>query len=240
MKAIILAAGEGVRMRPLTLKTPKPLLKVAGKPLLEHIMDSLPQEIDELIIVVGYLHNKVRHYFKNHFGRFKITYVMQPEPTGTWAAIKLCEDLFREGDRFLFLYADDLHGADGLAKCIRIRNYSLLTAEVDDPRKFGVAIINGHGRILQIEEKPQLPLSNHVLTGPGMLDTQVFRYEPRIHSNGELVLADSLNLMIKDGHVFVAVPSLIWVPIGYPRDIEYAESIIQPRRSVSKPVHISP
>ncbi len=115
MRCIILAAGEGVRMRPLTLATPKPMIKVCGRPLLEHIIDALPAEVDELILVVGYLREQIRDYFGDSFKRFKINYIVQENKLGTYNALKLCEHLLRLEERFLLIYADDLHAPIALS-----------------------------------------------------------------------------------------------------------------------------
>ena len=114
MKCIILAAGEGTRMKPLTNEIPKPMLKISGKPILEHILDSLPDNIDEVILVVGYLKEKIVNYFGDEFGKFKIKYVFQEGKLGTYRALELCKDLIINDERFLMMYADDLHGIEGL------------------------------------------------------------------------------------------------------------------------------
>src|SRR3989338_8468553 len=117
MQAVILAAGEGVRMRPLTLTTPKPLLEVAGKFLLRHIVEALPSEVDELVIVIGYLGDQIKNYCGTEFCGKKVSYVWQKEKTGTGKALFLCEPLVR--GRFFMLYADDILGAEGLRECLK-------------------------------------------------------------------------------------------------------------------------
>ncbi len=119
MKCVILAAGEGVRMRPLTLVTPKPMIRVLGKPILEHIINDLPEKIDHIIIVVGYLGDQVIGYFGDRCARGKIDYVFQAEKKGTFHALSLCKDLLND-EKFLMLYADDLHGRENLEKCVNI------------------------------------------------------------------------------------------------------------------------
>src|SRR3989344_539802 len=98
MKAIILAAGEGIRMRPLTNNTPKPMLLLKGKPLLEHIIESLPKQVNEIILVVGYLHHQIHNHFHHFFEGFKIDYVIQSEKTGTYDALKLCSHLLDDNE----------------------------------------------------------------------------------------------------------------------------------------------
>jgi len=96
MKAVILAAGEGIRMRPLTINTPKPLLKIIGKPILEHIIDSFPNEIDEIIIVVGYLKDQIKNYFGSNWKSRKINYIFQKDKKGTAHALWLCRPLLKK------------------------------------------------------------------------------------------------------------------------------------------------
>ena len=107
MKAIILAAGEGTRMRPLTNDKPKPLVEVAGRPLLHHIVSVLPDEIDELVVVIGYHGQKIQDYCGDIFLGRRVRYVWQDTPHGTFHALTLCQQLLGDDERFLLLYADD-------------------------------------------------------------------------------------------------------------------------------------
>ncbi|MEK7555013.1 MAG: sugar phosphate nucleotidyltransferase, partial [Patescibacteria group bacterium] len=87
MKCIILAAGEGKRLRPLTIDKPKPMVEVLGRPLLHHIIDSLPKEITELVLVVGYKAEAIQKYFGYKFEVLKVTYIRQNRPEGTAHAL---------------------------------------------------------------------------------------------------------------------------------------------------------
>ena len=135
MQCVILAAGKGTRLRPLTENTPKPLVEVAGKPLLDHIIEALPTAVDELIIVTGYLGDKIKAYYGTEYLGRKITYVHQEEQKGTAPALWLCKDLLK--GRFLFMFADDIHGANDIA---RVTSYSraLLTMPTKTPERFGI------------------------------------------------------------------------------------------------------
>lgn len=226
MKTIILAAGEGVRIRPLTDNTPKPMLKILNKPILAHILDSLPEEINEVILVVGYLKEKILNYFGNNFGRFQIQYVNQSGRLGTYHALTLCKDLIKDNERFLMLYADDLHGKEGLAKCVNYAEYSLLIFESENPNKFGAVELDETNYIIGIEEKPEHPRTNLVSTGVMVLDKNIFKYPARQHPNGEYYLTSSIDQMIQNGCKFKAIRSDFWIPIGYPEDISKAEKIL--------------
>src|SRR3989344_5644423 len=88
MQTVILAAGKGIRLRPVTLKVPKPLVLLNDRPILEHILNELPKKVDEVILVIGYLGDKVKKHFGNNFLGKKIKYVIQEEQLGTFHALK--------------------------------------------------------------------------------------------------------------------------------------------------------
>jgi NDP-sugar pyrophosphorylase family protein len=227
MKAIILAAGEGVRMRPLTEKTPKPMLQIWGRPILEHIFSDLPPEIDEVILVVGYLKESIINHLGNEFGNLKISYIAQEGKLGTYNALELCKDKLDDNERFLMLFADDLHGSEGLRNCVACGEYAVLVYEADDPRRFGVVELDSNGTIIGFEEKPENPKTNLVSTGVMVLDKKVFNFPAKQHKNGEYYLTDSVEQMIKAGYKFKAVRSSSWIPIGYPEDLQKAEKILK-------------
>src|SRR3989344_5790276 len=116
MRAVILAAGEGLRMRPLTETKPKPMVEILGKPLLHHIFNALPDEVSEVILVTGYLEDKIKEYFGENFSGKKIKYVHQPKKLGTAQALWLARSLLA-AERFLMLYADDLQSKADIQKC---------------------------------------------------------------------------------------------------------------------------
>ena len=107
MKAIILAAGSGKRMRPLTLDTPKPLLKIGGKTFLDHIFLALPPEIDEVVLVVGYLGEKIRAYCGDNFHGRKIHYA-EGSSRGNAYSFLSAKPFFRKGEKFVVMYGDEL------------------------------------------------------------------------------------------------------------------------------------
>jgi len=222
MQCVILAAGKGTRLRPLTNNIPKPLVLVAGKPLLDHIIDALPSAVDELIIVTGYLEDKIKAYYGNeHFGR-KITYVHQEEQKGTAHALWLCELLLK--GRFLFMFADDIHGANDIA---RVASFSraLLTMPTKNPERFGIVVRHPDGTLAEFVEKPIHPPSNLASTGVMVLDTHIFEFETTKETNGEYYLTDVIAEYSKKYPVAVVEENL-WIPIGYPEDIEWAEKIL--------------
>lgn len=228
MKAVILAAGEGLRMRPLTENKPKPMIEIMGKPLLHHIFDSLPEEINEVILVTGYLEEKIRDYFGGNFEGRKITYIHQPKKLGTAQALWLTRKLLGD-ERFLMLYADDLQSKVDIKKCME-HPLSVMVKEVEDPRRFGVIIADDNGKILDLVEKPVNPPSNLASTGVKVLDSKIFNYPAKQHLNGEFYITDSLSQMARDYDIY-AVKADFWLPIGYPEDIQKAEGILRERET---------
>ncbi len=224
MKAVIFAAGEGKRLHPLTLDRPKPLVEVLGKTLIERIWDVLPDAINEVIVVVGYKQEMMREFLGREFQGKKVTYVEQLEPLGTAHALKICKPHLENEKKFLLMYADDLHGRDGVARCIE-HDMALLVSFVDDPRRFGVVVTHDNGTIKNIEEKPEHPKSNLAVTGVYVLNPKIFDYDASHTKNGEYYLTDMIEGYIKDFPVQV-VESDFWVPIAYPHDIKRAEEIL--------------
>ena len=233
MQCVILAAGKGTRLRPLTESTPKPLVKVAGKPLLDHIVSSLPSEVDEIILVVGYLGDQIRqHCGHNYFGR-KVTYVEQIEQKGTGHALWLCKDLIK--GRFLYMFADDIHGQDDLEKVASYER-AMLVLKTDTPERFGIALANEDGTLKEFLEKPKDPPSNLASTGVFVLDEHIFDFEPKIETNGEFYHTPMV-LEYSKHYPVMLVEEQLWIPIGYPEDIERANEFLTNK---SDSVEVSP
>ncbi len=226
MQCVILAAGKGTRLRPLTESIPKPLVKVAGKTLLDHIVEVLPSAVDELIIVTGYLEDKIKEHCGSEFHGKKVTYITQAEQKGTAHALWLCKDLLK--GRFLFMFADDLHGVNDIA---RVTSYTraMLTLTTDTPEKFGIVVRHPDGTLAEMIEKPEHPPSNLASTGVMVLDDNIFKYDPyAVETKGEYYLTDVLREYAKEYPIAVVEQSL-WIPIGYPEDIGKAERILAER-----------
>ena len=126
MKAVILAAGQGTRLLPLTKETPKPLIKISGIPIINRIFDSLPEEIDEVIVVVEHLKDKIKSHIGNNFYNKKVSYVDQMYMKGTFGALISAKDTLVENERFLVINGDDIHDKEELRKYLEY------------PRSFGI------------------------------------------------------------------------------------------------------
>jgi len=158
MQAVMLVGGLGTRLRPLTFRLPKPLVPVMGKPLMMHVIESLPEQVDELIIPVGYKREMMEAYLANQELPVKVTIVDEPEPLGTGGAVKNVEHLIRKDDTFLVLNGDIIASVD-LNEFVKFHKSkkaiaSITLWEVEDPTPFGVAQLDADGRIMRFQEKP--------------------------------------------------------------------------------------
>lgn len=215
-------------MRPLTKTTPKPLIEVCGKPILEYVVEALPDEIDELILVVGYLQEQIRSYCGDVFCGKQVTYVAQENFSGGTGDALLCVKEMVYG-RFMLLNADDIHGTSALQQAVEAE-HAVIAATTDTPQLFGVLMQRDDGTLDSIVEKPQEPLGNLINTGGYVLDTHIFEYSVAVNEeHGELFVTDMFTQYAQDYPVQI-VEQDMWIPVGKPEDIETAESILCPEK----------
>ena len=222
MQIVILAAGNGKRMGQLTKKVPKPMLKIKGKPLLEHKINALPKEIDEVILVIGYQGGQIMNYFKKRFGGRKIQYFFQKELNGTGGALYLVKSVLDE--RFLVMMGDDLYHKRDVRKIMKYE-LAVLAHAVDDPGNFGVLKANRKGYLVDIVERPKNSKNNLVNAALYSLTREFFEYEPVSIGQGEFGLPQTL-VKMTDKHKVKVEKATLWHPIGFPEDLEKAEKII--------------
>lgn len=160
MKVIIPLAGKGTRLRPHTHVTPKPLLRVGGKPVMSYILDDLHElGVDEIVFITGYLKDKIESYIKTDYPQFKAHFVEQPVQNGTAGAIALAEPFIDED--VLIIFVDTLSDADlGQIKTLPAGEAGIIWAkEVEDFQRFGVLVTDAENHLKRIVEKPQDPIS---------------------------------------------------------------------------------
>jgi len=223
MHALILAAGDGKRLMPLTAECPKPMVLLNGRPLLEYVLDELPDEVSGIILIVGYRNEKIKAHFGGSYKGKPITYIEQKERLGTAHAVQTARPLIHE--KFLLLNGDDIGDKSSFEKGIQYE-YCLFVAEHDDPKRFGVVEINEDGTLKSIVEKPEHPATNIVSTGTMVLSPGIFDIPLVRHQNGEHYIVDSL-AGIKKEHPIRVLPQKSWITVTYPEDIKKTEKILK-------------
>jgi UDP-N-acetylglucosamine diphosphorylase/glucosamine-1-phosphate N-acetyltransferase len=254
MIAVILGAGEGTRMRPLTHNRPKAMLPVLGTPILEHIIKSCVQaSIEHIIIVTGYHEDAIRSHLDDRQLGVKIEYVTQEKQKGTADAIGQVKDLVDE--RFLTLNGDSLIGQitlKRLAASPRDRTVVIAAKRVKDPAKYGV-IEAKDDVVMGILEKPDSPVSDLANVGIYAFEPIIFDAIARITKSvrGEYEITDAIQLLINEGHYvrYIEVEDL-WIDVGRPWDLLNAnellldtlenanDGIVEPFATLEGPVNI--
>lgn len=233
MKAIILAAGEGLRCRPLTLTRSKVMLPIANRPILEHVIDSLERNgITDIILIVGYKKERIMDYFEDglNFG-VKIKYVEQKAQLGTAHAIEQAKKLIGpEDSEFLVLNGDNLVEPKTISDLLN--NYkgdaSLLTVRMEETTGYGVILKEGN-KVTRILEKIPGDLSRIVNTGIYVFTPKIFETIEKtpISENGEYAITDTLQLMIDEGNIVTSVPTESkWLDAVHAWDLLKANSIV--------------
>jgi UDP-N-acetylglucosamine diphosphorylase / glucose-1-phosphate thymidylyltransferase / UDP-N-acetylgalactosamine diphosphorylase / glucosamine-1-phosphate N-acetyltransferase / galactosamine-1-phosphate N-acetyltransferase len=225
MQAVILAAGKGTRMRPLTYDIPKAMLPIKGRPVLEYTIDSLPEEIDEVIIVINHLGDQIKNHFSDVWKGRKIKYVLQEELNGTGGAVHSCKDLVK--GKFMVVMGDDLYYKADLLKLAE-EDLAIMAKDFDDAERFGIFETNEQGHLLNIIESPHTFKSGLINVGAYILNEKFFDYEmvPAKAGSIEFGLPQTLAKMAKEYPVKI-IRATYWLPIGFPEDIQKAEEVIE-------------
>ncbi len=218
MEIILPVAGLGTRLRPQTWSKPKPLVSVAGKPMLAHVLDRLlPLQPERLVFITGFLGDKIEAWARENYD-LPLAFVEQPVMRGQTDAVNYTRDLV-SGDA-LILFPDMLFEADFSILSETDADIVAFTKEIDDPSAFGVAVIED-GRIVRLVEKPQEPVSNLAVVGIYYFRdmTQLFsaiedQMERGITLKNEYFLADAIQIMIDRGLKAVSAPVTVWEDCG--------------------------
>lgn len=180
VKAVLLVGGMGTRLRPLTYRIPKPLVPVVGKPLIMHVIDSIPAEVDEVIVPISYKKEMMEDYLKRNRPKRKVTLVDEPDPLGTGGAVGNVRD--RIDGQFLVINGDSIASLD-IARFIKFHRSKKAFASislwpVDDPTPYGVVDLEKDGRIRRFQEKPKKDeaFSNLINAGAYALEHEILDY----------------------------------------------------------------
>jgi bifunctional UDP-N-acetylglucosamine pyrophosphorylase/glucosamine-1-phosphate N-acetyltransferase len=214
MKCVILAAGEGKRMHPLTYTRPKVMLPIANKPILEHnLLNAIKAGLKHFIFVVGYKSEMVRNYFQDGKNwNIKIEYVNQGNALGTAHAIGMVEKF---ADNFIVLSGDTIFGKQDIKKIVNKKN-SMGLIKVENPKEYGIVELKKE-KVIKIYEKMEKPISNVINAGIYNFDRQIFEFIKKTKKSlrGEYEITDSINMIAKENG-FYSVFLKEWRDVVYP------------------------
>jgi glucose-1-phosphate thymidylyltransferase len=231
MKAVILAAGKGTRLKPLTDDKPKALVEVAGRPLLDHVFEQLVGVgISEFVVVVGHRKGQIIDRYGEEFQGVPITYAHQREQLGLAHALLQAEPHVDEA--FALMLGDNVFRANIGDVVERQRrgdvDAAFLVEEVpiEEAGRYGVCRTTDDGEILEVVEKPDDPPSNTVMTGFYTFSPAIFHacHLVQPSDRGEYELPDTIDLLLESGRTIEAIQMDGWrVDVGYPEDRDRAE-----------------
>lgn len=206
MKAIIPVAGAGTRLRPLTYTQPKPLIPVAGKPIISFIVDQLVEiGVRDFVFVIGYLGEKIKNFIETRYPDLNKEFVVQEERLGSAHAIWTARDKIKGAEEVIIFFGDVIVDLD--FKKVLETPFSILgVKKVDDPREFGVVEYGNDKVVKRVIEKPKIPKSDMAMVGfykikevDMLLEALDFNINQNVRSYGEFPLTDALMRMIEKG-----------------------------------------
>lgn len=227
MDAVILAAGEGTRLRPLTLTRPKPMLPIAGKPILQWDLEALKKFFKKVIIVVGYKKERIIEHFGKKFKNLKLEYIEQKEQLGTGHAVSLLKD--HVSKEFFLMNGDIIISEETIKNFItdflEFRANMLAVIKVENPSDFGIVKLKGN-RIQNIIEKPSFSKENLANSGIYFFNEEIFKAIEKTERSprGEYEITDAIKILIPEVYVSYCKGRLI--NISKPWDLLDANEIL--------------
>ncbi len=223
MKVVIPLAGYGTRLRPHTYTRPKPLINIAGKPVLGHLLDKLSTlDISEYIFIVGYLGDQIEEYITEH-QPIPAKYVVQREMLGQSHAIYLAREHLTTDEPVFVVFGDHIFETD--FSLIKDGNHEavIYVKEVDDPQRYGVVMLDDNRHIVKVVEKAAQPPSNlaviglyYINSGRKLIDAIDRQIKDNKKTKNEYYIADALQNLINDGMKFDVESVSDWLDCGSP------------------------
>ncbi|MFP4188679.1 MAG: bifunctional sugar-1-phosphate nucleotidylyltransferase/acetyltransferase [Halobacteriales archaeon] len=226
MKAVVLAAGRGTRMRPLTDTRPKPLLPVGATTLVENVMDACAPYVDGFVLVVGYMSDEVRERLGDEHAGVSVEYVEQDDRAGTADAVLRAEN--RVGPRFVVVNGDAVFSSSVVGRLVEADGNALSVKEVDEPSDYGVVEVDD-GTATRIVEKPDKPRSSLANAGVYVFDRDALDYMRTTDESerGEREITAAIEEMLQDGYEYAVVEhDEEWLDAGYPWDLLEANRVV--------------
>jgi UDP-N-acetylglucosamine diphosphorylase / glucose-1-phosphate thymidylyltransferase / UDP-N-acetylgalactosamine diphosphorylase / glucosamine-1-phosphate N-acetyltransferase / galactosamine-1-phosphate N-acetyltransferase len=218
VKAVILAAGEGTRLRPFTISRPKVMIPVAGKPILEHVLRALVENgITEVVMVVGYRKERIMSYFEegSRFGA-TISYAFQDKQLGTAHALQMASD--QVDDDFLVVAGDNIIDARTIADLLKGRPPAMLVTRSDMPSKYGVVQVQ-KGSIISVVEKPEKEIGNIISTGIYWFTPDMLEKFKRVDGQKDWGITTVLEGLLPEMQLGAIPTTGRWIDAVYPWDL---------------------
>jgi glucose-1-phosphate thymidylyltransferase len=233
LKGVILAAGLGTRLRPLSLTRPKPLLPVANKHIISYIIEDIASAgIKDIAVVISHEKELIEHELRSLYPDLNLTFIVQKILNGIGGAVALAKD-FVNGDSFLLYLGDNLIQSGVVQLVNRFNNENpdglLLLSPVRNPSAFGIAELNPDGSIKNLEEKPESPKTNLAVTGIYLFKSRIFEAIASIRpsARGEIEIPDAIQWLIDNGgRVVQEQVSEGWKDTGSPEDLLEANKLL--------------
>jgi glucose-1-phosphate thymidylyltransferase len=221
MKAVIPIAGAGTSLRPHTFTQPKPLIPVAGKPIIFFIIDQLLSVgVNHFVFIIGHLGDKLQMEIERAYPNLTKSFILQIDRTGIAHAIWTAKAEFQDADQILIALGDTIID-DNIQKFIDTEHSCFGVKKVQDPREFGIAEFNDAGFVIRVIEKPKIPISNMALVGlykikevPALLSAIEYNIENNLKTHGEFQLTDAIMRMIEKKIKFEAITVKNWFDCG--------------------------
>jgi glucose-1-phosphate thymidylyltransferase len=221
MKVVIPVAGVGTRLRPHTYTQPKPLMPVAGKPIICFIIDKMVEAgMTDFVFIIGYLGDKIRDYIEKRYPKLNTEFVYQEHREGSGHAIWSAREAIEDEDEIIIAFGDTIFDMD-MTEMIECEHSCIGVKKVSDPREFGVADIDLKGFVQKMIEKPRIPRSNLAIVGlykikevAALIKSVEDLIENDERTVGEIQLTDALQKMLGQGVVMKSVPVSNWFDCG--------------------------
>ncbi len=221
MKVVIPVAGAGTRLRPHTYTQPKPLMPVAGKPIIRFIVDKLVEVgMTDFVFVIGYLGDKVRDFVERTYPDLQTEFVYQEHREGSAHAIWTAREAIEDEEEIFIAFGDTIFDVD-LKQMLDCQYSCIGIKKVDDPREFGVAEIDGKGFATRMVEKPRIPKSNMAIVGlykvkevSALLKVIDAMIQNDQRTVGEFQLTDALQQLLEQGVRIQTLPVVNWFDCG--------------------------
>jgi glucose-1-phosphate thymidylyltransferase len=220
MKVIIPLAGKGTRLRPHTHLVPKPMLKIAGKPVMDYILEDLEQlgGVEQVVYITGHLKEKVEEHARTRFAKLPAVFVEQKVQDGTAGAVKLAQP-FVDQD-ILIIFVDTIFETDLSVIKTTDADGIIWVKEVEDYQRFGVVVTDKNGNMTKIVEKPSTPISKRANIGLYYIKNSKLLFEGIDHTltqpqnKGEYYLTDAFQYMIDKGAKLKVIDVEGWYDAG--------------------------